>query len=265
MEDLKEFKNFAEDFVRRAGKIMLENFELGMKRDWKSDNTPVTEADLAINSLLIKEVKEQFSGHGVKGEEQSALTGSEEYIWVCDPIDGTLPFSHGIPIATSSLALTKNGESILGAVYDPFQDRLFSAVKGGGAYLNGKKISVSKATQLKGSVGEFEVSDISKYNIIPLIESLIGQGAKMLKFSSVIYASALLAAGELSFAVYAGVNAHDAAAVKIIVEEAGGKVTDIYGNEQKYNDKINGFIASNGLIHDKLVEMSKQLVKLRNP
>lgn len=264
MDDLEGYKKFAEEFARKAGAIMLQNFRLGMKKEWKADNSPVTETDLKINALLIEEIKKNFPSHGIKGEEESNLNGNEEYIWVCDPVDGTVPFSHGIPISTFSLALTKNGESVVGVIYDPFQDRLYSAQKDGGAYLNGNKISVSINSGFKGSVCEMEMSDISKFDVSKLFMAMLSERIKVLKFVSVIYPSALVAAGELLFTIYPGGNAHDAASVKIIVEEAGGKVTDIYGNEQKYDREINGFIASNGVMHDQIVELSKQLVKLNS-
>lgn len=261
MEDLIKYRKFAENFAQKAGKIMLRNFKLGMKKEWKLDNTPVTETDLAINLLLIKEIQKNFPGHRIKAEEESRMDGDSEYVWVCDPVDGTVPFSHGIPISTFSLALTKNGESIIGVIYDPFQDRLYSAVKGEGAFLNGKKITVSNKKELKGSVCEIEMSDITtRYNLTPLFSELINQKIKVLKFQSVIYPSALVAAGELLFTVCPGPYSHDAAAVKIIVEEAGGKVTDLFGNEQRYDKEINGFIASNGIVHDEIIELSKKLI-----
>ncbi len=188
------------------------------------------------------------------------MAGSAEYTWVCDPVDGTVPFSHGIPVSTFSLALTKNGESILGVVYDPFQDRLYSALKGEGAFLNGKKISVSSASQFKGTVGEYEMFEHSKYNLNKLQERFVFEGVKLMSFCSVIYPSMLVAAGELAFVVFPLTNAHDGAAVKIIVEEAGGRVTDIFGEDQKYDTKINGFIASNGILHKQLVSLCKELI-----
>ena len=257
---MNNYKEFAEQFARKAGAIAKENFSLGMSRQWKSDSTPVTETDLKVNSLLIKEVQELFPGHSVKGEEESNILTGAEYVWVCDPIDGTIPFSHGIPTFTFSLALTHKGESILGVVYDPMGDRLFSAAKGEGAYLNGKRISVSQDDTLKGVLGAFEIFSRSTHDVYPLAQKLNNEGAAMMALCSIIYPSVLIAAAEVGFTIFPHNAAHDAAAVKIIVEEAGGKVTDLFGNEQRYDQEINGYIASNGKLHDKLVELSKQLV-----
>ncbi len=239
---------------------MLENFGLGTKKEWKSDNTPITKADREINSLLIKEVKENFPGHRILAEEESYLEGDNSYVWVCDPLDGTIPFSYGIPISTFSLALTKNGESVRGVIYDPFQDRLYSAAKNEGAYLNGRRTYVSKKSQLKQAAGEYEMFDRAKYDVSQLVGFLVNEGAKLLQLCSIVYPSALVAAGEIDFTIFPHTSAHDMAAVKIIVEEAGGKVTDIFGEDQRYDTETNGFIASNGILHEKLVKLSKKLV-----
>jgi len=260
---MKEYKQFAKDFAKKAGEIMLEHFGLGMTKEWKSENnTPVTDADLLINSLLIKEIKNRWPEHSVKGEEESNINEQSEYTWVCDPIDGTIPFSHGVPICMFSLALTKNGKSILGVTYDPFGDRLFFASQNEGAYLNNEKISVSKISNFEGVVAEYEMFKTARFDINKLAEHLcIEKDVKLVKMASIIYPSCLVAAGEFGFTIFPHNTAHDAAAVKIIVEEAGGKVTDLFGNEQRYDQDIQGVIVSNGVLHDELVSLSKQMVK----
>ncbi len=259
-----EYKQFSEDFARRAGAIIKKNFMLGMEKKWKSDNSPVTETDLAINSMLIEEVREQFPLHGVKSEEKDDVEGHSEYTWVCDPVDGTIPFSHGIPLSTFSLALTKNGESVLGVVYDPFGDRFFGAEKGEGAFLNGARIQVSGAKVLANSAAGCEMFDWAKYDINDLVKYLrYEENVKVMSLCSVIYSSMLVAAGEFAFTIFPHSTAHDAASVKIIVEEAGGKVTDLFGRDQRYDRETNGFIASNRILHGRLVELSKKMAVKR--
>lgn len=259
---MEQYKEFVKDFAKRAGEIIRENFSLGMERDWKEDNTPVTKTDLSINSLLIKEIKERWPSHSIRGEEESSLNDQSEYTWVCDPIDGTIPFSHGVPLCMFSLALTKNGESILGVTYDPFGDRLFFASKGNGAYLNDKKISVSKISDFKEAVADCEMFKSARFDVHKLAEHLVMEkDVKLTRLTSIIYASCLVAAGEFAFTIFPHTTAHDAASVKIIVQEAGGKVTDLFGDEQKYDRDTKGIIASNGIMHDELVILSKKLVK----
>src|SRR3989344_1795821 len=138
---------FAKGIAREAGALMRQNFTLGMKKEWKDDDTPLTKTDLAINQLVLEAVQKKYPEHSYIGEEGNNIKESE-YTWVCDPVDGTIPFSHGYPTFAFSLALTKNGESILGVIYDPIMDRLVHAEKGRGAFLNGKRIAVRKESKI---------------------------------------------------------------------------------------------------------------------
>jgi myo-inositol-1(or 4)-monophosphatase len=176
---------------------------------------------------------------------------------VCDPIDGTIPFSHGYPIFTFSLALTKNGESILAVVYDPINDRLFTAEKGKGAYLNGTKISVSTTSDFSKTC----LISLDAEDRFPLLrQQLMEKNCRVVNLYSCVYLSMLVASGEFVAQVFGHNNPWDAAAVKVIVEEAGGKVTNLLGEEQLYNQFTNGFIASNGAIHEKLAGILKPLL-----
>lgn len=253
-------KEFALLMAKKAGKIIRKNFSIGMEKKWKADNSPVTVTDIKINKMLIKESKKYFPKYGIKGEEESSLTGKEEYLWVCDPVDGTIPFSHGIPNCMFSLALVKNGVPILGVAYDPFLDRMFYAEKGKGAFMNGKRISVSKQNNLENSVISFEWGKKSPFNLAKLFTELKNRECKNLCLCSVVYSGVLVACGELAADIFAWRTAHDIAALKVIVEEAGGKVTDIYGNEQKYDRELNGALISNGILHEELLKLIRENV-----
>jgi len=255
-----KYQKFAQDIAREAGDIIRENFVLSMKKRWKEDRTPVTETDTKINSLVIERVSQQFPDHSVLGEEESH-TGNSDYWWVCDPLDGTTPFSHGIPACVFSLALVHQGKSVMGVIYDPFCDRLFYASQGRGAYLNDQPIKVSQDDSLTKTVGSYDYVASSKYNLQKLAEVLTTEKAVFLvRLVSSIYPACLVAAGELSFSLFPNDKAHDVAAVKIIVEEAEGLVTDLAGGNQRYDEEIKGAIASNGSVHDELVQLSKRLV-----
>ena len=260
------YKQFALQMASDAGDIIKKNFLFGMEKELKSDNTPVTKTDKEINTLLLTRVKQNFPEHNIFAEEESDMNRESEFVWVCDPIDGTIPFSHGVPCCTFSLALVKNGESILGVVYEPFQDRMFVAQKGKGAFLNGEKIFVSKATNFVGAVANCEFYNTAPFDTSKLAAYLqMEKGIQTLRMGSYIYSGTLVAAGEFAFAVFPGHYAHDAAAVKILVEEAGGKVTNIFGEEQRYDQDIQGLIASNGILHDEIVKICREtVVKLVN-
>lgn len=251
-----DFKNFAMQMAMDAGRIIRNNFVRGMKKEWKDDLSPVTQTDVAINRMLIERVRKDFPDHGVIGEEESHRNEGAAYQWVCDPIDGTIPFSHGIPTCVFSLALVKDGVPVIGVIYDPFMDRLFSAEKGGGAMLNGERITVSGAATFAKTVVGLELARGGKTQIaLNGLRDFFKKeySTKCLSLGCVMYEGMLVACGELSAVVFTGRTCHDGASLKVIVEEAGGRVTDVLGNEQRYDREINGFIASNGILHDAII------------
>lgn len=250
---MNTFKTVATNIALQAGEIMRANFSIGMKRMWKKDFSPVTETDIAINRLVIETIQSEFPGHGIVGEEQS-FEGKGEYVWVCDPVDGTIPFSHGYPTCAFSLALTKNGVPFLGIIYDAMMRRLIIAEKGKGAYLNDQKIHVSHAKKIANT----SLIDLSGGNSLQnLREKLLQEKhCYVMTLYSTVYGGLLVASGEILAEIYGYSYPWDGAAIKVVIEEAGGKVTDLAGNEQRYDRvPINGFIASNGLVHQELIDV----------
>lgn len=260
---MNEYLDFAKELAQEAGKIMERYFRAeDIGTEWKEDNTPLTVADIAINKFVIDKISQTYPEHAVHGEEESFHEDeNRELVWVCDPIDGTMPFSAGIPISTFSLALTKDGKPLLGVVHDPFGKRLFSAIVGLGAHVNGVKIRVSDKTDLKNTFVNMEVwgakraSNDSK--IIPidgLRDKLMEMDAKPFTLCSMVISGVLVAEGAFSGSIFGVRKPEDIAAIKVIVEEAGGKVTDLDGNDQRYDRPINGAIVSNGLVHETLIK-----------
>ena len=239
---------------KEAGDIIRANFSSQTARRWKENNSPVTETDLRINYLAIAFVNQYFPDHNILGEEASDLSRESDYLWVCDPIDGTLTFSHGVPICAFSLSLVHKGKVIVGSIYDPFMDRFFYAEKGKGAFMNDEPIQVLSSSSLINKVvgisgGHNDMIDLGMlYNVLRASE------AKVLNLYSILYMASLVASGQLAAVIFGGREAHDAAAVKILIEEAGGKVTDLKGKDQLYNKDTFGYIASNGVMHDLLVK-----------
>ncbi len=259
----KEMK-FAVNLAEKAGEIIKENFGLVQKTAWKKDKTPVTKTDKSINDLVIGSLKKQFPGHSLLAEEESFFVKNSEYAWVCDPLDGTLAFSRGIPIATFILSLLKNGKSILGVVYEPYLDWMFTAEKGEGAFVNNKEISVSLTKDFKKSVVGFSTRKGHKINLLEVFKIFNRQGIRILGLGSAGYMGTLVACGKLDAYISSIRNPYEAAALKIIVEEAGGRVTDIFGKEQRYDKKIKGFLITNNLLHEKLAKLTKIKVKANN-
>ena len=226
---------------------MKANFGAGMEKTWKKDHSPVTKTDIAINKLVINQVKKHYPTHGVLGEEASYKASGREYLWVCDPVDGTVPFSHGIPTFVFSLALVRGGKPILGVIYDTILDKMYTGVLGRGAFLNGRKIRV-KSAGLIDAIGFWDVKTVGKLNKkYPRVF--------WLNLYSIGYEGISVASGNAVCALYDYHFAHDIAALKVILEEAGGKVTDKNGKEQRYDGRINGALISNGKVHKELLKM----------
>lgn len=257
---MEEYLDFAKNLALRAGDSMLEYFKPGIARDIKSDATPVTVADTTINKMVIDAVAENFPSHSVMGEEESSGATATEYIWVCDPIDGTIPYTLGIPTNMFSIALVRNGESVLGVLYDPYTKRMFTAVKGSGAQLNGEKIRVNNEVAPMGYV-TLPTMQYGMTNTANLVADAIQTGIRSFSLCCITYEAMLVASGQITGVVFPGKTPWDIAAVKVIVEEAGGKVTDLYGNDQLYDRAIKGAVVSNSRMHDELVALvSKHVV-----
>jgi myo-inositol-1(or 4)-monophosphatase len=243
------YKKFSIDLAKKAGAIIRSNFDIGMKKSWKDNGTPVTVTDTKINHMVIESVKKYFPGHDILGEEESYRLNNSKFLWVCDPVDGTIPFSHGIPTCVFSLALVVDGKPALGVIYDPFFDRMVYAEKGKGAFLNGKRTHVSKH-KLTNSVLDWE-----SQRTIGLLKEKFPKCLPV-ALCSYIYGGMLVAIGELTASVYTWKFAHDCASLKIIIEEAGGKTSDITGKDQRYDREVNGMLVSNGVVHKQLLTIT---------
>lgn len=263
MEYQKELE-FAKQLALDAGKIMQRYFRADdIGTITKKDDTPLTVADTQINQLVINRVREQFPDHGVIGEEASADT-DKPFVWVVDPIDGTVPFSLGMPISMFSLALVDrgDGQAIVAVTYDPQLDQLYSAVQNQGARLNNTPIATTSVASLQnqvlpvhgGKVGEKYLLDAIKC-LVPLRE----RGAKHFSFYSHIYPSVRIASGEIVGSILGYGSPWDSAAVSLIVMEAGGIATDIDGNVRRYDEFGKGSIlAANKEIHQQLVAVARE-------
>ncbi len=259
---MQEYVVFAKKLAYRAGEIMLSYFDAPLAIKEKEDKTIVTIADEEINTLVIKEVEMAYPTHSVFGEEGS-VDKKSEYVWVCDPIDGTIPFSQGLPVSVFSLALVRNGEPIVGVVYDPFIKKLYSAVKGGGAYCNNDLIKVSASSLARHSRIDVDWWADAKFDIVPALHQIaIDTKASIVRVSSIAHAACLVASGHFVAAVFPGTKGNnvDIAAVKIIVEEAGGRATDLFGSEQRYDQDIQGAIMSNGVVHEDILRYLREFM-----
>lgn len=221
-------------------------------------NNLVTEADHAADKAILKVIQSEFPTHGIVSEESVEKVSDSEYKWIIDPIDGTVNFANGIPICCVSIGLEHNGKMLMGAVYNPIMNEFFFAERGKGATLNDKKISVSDKKEVLTSclVTGFPYTYLEQPNgPIQVFTRLIKKGIPVRRLGSAATDLCWVAAGRFDGFYEHQLNAWDSAAGFLIVEEAGGKVTDLSGGP--YSPYQPGIVATNGGIHDELVEWVK--------
>lgn len=217
-------------------------------------NNPVTEADHASEKAIFEVIKNEFPDHFILSEEAGEIKMDSAYKWIIDPIDGTINFANGIPICCISIGVEYNGKIIMGTVYNPLMHEFFFAEKGLGATLNDKKISVSNKTQVVDSclVTGFPYTYLDTPNgPLQVFEKLIRKGIPVRRLGSAAIDLCWVATGRFDGFYEHKLQAWDSAAGFLMVEEAGGKVTDYEGNY--YSVYQPHLLATNGKIHDEML------------
>jgi myo-inositol-1(or 4)-monophosphatase len=249
------FKETLLEATRAGAKELLRFFDGTFTISNKEGiNNLVTEADHAADKAIHAVIKKAFPEHGIISEETEETVSASEYKWIVDPIDGTVNFANGIPICCVSIGLEQGGKMLMGAVYNPVLSEFFFAERGKGAFLNDKKISVSNKTQVLTSclVTGFPYTYLEQMNgPLEVFSRLIRKGIPVRRLGSAAIDLCWVAAGRFDGFYEHRLNAWDSAAGFIIVEEAGGKVTNLKGGP--YSPYEPGIIATNGKIHDELV------------
>jgi myo-inositol-1(or 4)-monophosphatase len=219
-------------------------------------NNLVTEADHASDKAIREVIKTAYPDHGIVSEESDEKFSDSEYKWIIDPIDGTVNFANGIPICCVSIGLEFKGSMFMGAVFNPILNEFYFAEKGKGATLNGNPISVSNKTEVSSSclVTGFPYTYLDHPNgPLEVFSKLIRKGIPVRRLGSAAIDLCWVAAGRFDGFYEHELHAWDSAAGFLIVEEAGGKVTDL--NNDAYSPFQPGIIATNGKIHDELQQV----------
>lgn len=221
-------------------------------------NDLVTEADHASDKAIIEKIRAHFPDHFILSEETGKVPTTSNVKWIIDPIDGTINYAQGIPICCVSIGVEKDGEMILGAVYAPFLNEFFFAEKGKGAFLNDKKIQVSGQSDLTRSclVTGFPYSYLDSPNgPLQVFERFIRKGVPVRRLGSAAIDLCWVAMGRFDGFYEHKLNAWDSAAGFLMVEEAGGRVTDFEG--AYYSPYQPHICATNGIIHSDLLRVVK--------
>ena len=243
--------------VVSAGDVMLSQFGRDMRIDKKGTIDLVTEVDVAIERMVRALVAGRFPDHAILGEELGgSATVPPGPCWVFDPIDGTTNYAHGLPIFCSSVALEIDGVADVAAVYDPTRRELFTAERGGGAFLNGQPIRVSSAQALVDAmlVTGFPY-DVHKRveEIVGLFGAFVGRARAVRRLGSAAIDLCYVAAGRLDGFWESDLKAWDIAGGALIVEEAGGRITDLTGGG--FSSRAGSVLATNALLHDSMLQV----------
>ncbi|MEW6702417.1 MAG: inositol monophosphatase family protein [Bacteroidota bacterium] len=243
--------------TKEAGRIIRDSFGKSFSVEYKTNlSNLVTEIDKKSEAAIINFIKKEFPAHAVLAEESGGHKSSSrqsEYLWVIDPLDGTTNFAHGLPIFAVSIGIQKNGETICGAVYDVMRDEIYSSEKGSGSFRNGEKLQVSTNDDLRKSL----LVTGFPYNVAENPDNAFERFISFLKTARAVrrLGSAAIDFCYVASGVFDGfweVHLHpwDICAGKLIVEEAGGVVTNFAGEKiDIYSKQI---LASNSLVHKKM-------------
>jgi myo-inositol-1(or 4)-monophosphatase len=250
--------NFAIQTARDAGHLLAERFGGALSISNKSELDLVTEADLASERLIIERIKTNYPHHAILAEESGASAPADQeaqWRWIVDPLDGTTNYAHGYPCFCVSMGLEHEGKLELGVIYDPVRDELFTAERGQGATLNGRRIQVSQTNNLNSALlctgFPYDVRERSEFarhftNFIMKAQAVRRDGSAALDL-------AYVACGRFDGFWEEGLHPWDVAGGVLMIEEAGGRVShydgaafDIYGAP---------ILASNGLVHEQMMRV----------
>ncbi len=243
--------------ARASGEILLKYFrEDAYRTRYKEDTSLQTTADLELEQAIINTIKSNFPEHSIDSEEHGYFCTLSSYTWIIDALDGTENFVLGIPYFSSSITLCKENVPQIAVVYNPVTEDLYTAERGYGAFLNGTRIGVSNKVQLKGSraffIPDFDTKRFPKTTC--LRNKLYGNCRRVLDTWSPALDWCLVASGKVNSVVSISHRPIKPDAGILILEEAGGKITDF--QNRAFNDDNNGHIVgSNALLHDQLLQL----------
>jgi myo-inositol-1(or 4)-monophosphatase len=244
-----------EAFSMGAGKILRAAFGKNFQIDNKGVIDLVTEIDRKSEDFLIEAIRKRFPDHLVITEERGIVQGDKNCVWYIDPLDGTVNYAHGVPIFSVSVAYAENGNVTLAGVYDPIRDEYFYAERGSGAWLNGRPLTVSHTKELDRSLlvtgFPYDIRTNPENNLDHYHNfTLISRGVRRLGSAAIDLG--YVAAGRFDGFWEISIHNYDIAAGSLIVEEAGGKVTDIHG-ETDFLSPTPSILATNAVIHDQML------------
>ncbi|PZS00050.1 MAG: inositol monophosphatase [Candidatus Chloroheliales bacterium] len=252
--DLATFLGTATEAARAAGEIARQGFHQPRQISFKGHKDIVTEADIACETAIIDIIQSRHPSHRILSEERGGVAALTEatggdYVWIIDPIDGTHNYAAQLPFWCISVALAHEGETVVAAVYDPIHEEIFTAVKGEGAKLNGKPITVSARTDLDDSLAACDIGydDIISPRSLKIAQEVRPFVRRVRMLGSAVLAICYVAAGRIDLFFHLHLKPWDIAAAMLIVKEADGKATDFDGKDSTIKSKE--IVTANPIIH----------------
>jgi myo-inositol-1(or 4)-monophosphatase len=252
----------AVEIAREAGALLATYYERRIAFESKGEFDLITEADRASERLIVERLRTHFPSHGIVAEEGGGHESPSEYKWFVDPLDGTTNFAHSFPIFNVTMALVCGEDLILGIVYDPIRNELFTAERGSGAYLNNRRIHVSNTKRIEESLSSTGFpSRKRQHNAnIYFYYQLAMSSHGVRRTGSAAIDLAWVACGRLDFFWEFGLKPWDVAGGSILIEEAGGRVSDMHGATYHLGGS-DTFLADNGALHGQVLEICGEVFR----
>jgi myo-inositol-1(or 4)-monophosphatase len=253
-QDLEEYLRTAEHLAREAGELLMSRFGRRQQIEYKGAIDLVTDADRASEDLLVDRLKAAYPDHSIMTEEGNSLRTSSSLTWVIDPLDGTTNFTHGFPFFCVSIALASSGRPMVGAVYHPSLNEMFTVIRGGGARVNGTPLTVSGRPAMTESLlatgFPYDIREGKETNL-EYFAAFAVRARAIRRAGAAALDLCYVAAGRFDGFWELKLHPWDIAAGSLMVEEAGGRTTDFSGGP--YTIDTTHMVASNGLIHDEII------------
>ena len=256
----------AAEIAREAGALLANYFERRVPFELKGEFDLVTEADRSSERLVVERLRSHFPSHTVIAEEGGGHESASEYRWYVDPLDGTTNFAHSFPMFNVTLGLARAGEMIAGVVYDPIRQEMFTAERGAGAYLNNRRIHVSAVRQLGDSLASTGFPSRKRHHNVNIhfYYQLAMASHGVRRTGSAALDLAYVACGRLDFFWEFGLKPWDMAAGCLLVEEAGGRTSDMRGAPHNLTSSEH-LLADNGALHGQTLAMFGEIFAGRFP
>lgn len=245
-------KEIAIEASRKSAKILLDSFRKKKKIHKKEFKELVSNVDLESEENITSLIRDKFPNHGITSEEMGVEPGENDFTWIIDPLDGTHNYIYGQPAFGISIALAKGDRVILGVINLPFYDEIYVAERGEGAYLNGEKVEVSERTMDESYI-LYDPQLHKREDMFDNLEKVYRKSFNLRIIGCAVTDATSVAAGRAEARIWHNTKTVDVAAGSIIVEEAGGKVTNFSG--EAYKVGMNEVMMSNENIHEDLVEI----------